>query len=308
MGTGGRSGFFGGATRPGKLTKLVRDSQAQVTDEAYEAEVSGLLSGLLADYNDRNVEVTKTHLDTIMGAIRRDIEGSVDVVFSGSIAKHTYVDGLSDVDALVILNKSELRDMTPDQVKDYFTETLQERLPDTPIRKGVLAVTVEFTDAEIQLLPALKHSGGLRIPDASGKGWLSIRPQEFTAGLQRLNRELGQKIVPTIKLAKAIIGNLPESRRLTGYHTEALAIRVFRYYKGPLTPKEMVRHFFERAAEAIREPIREVTGQSPYVDEYLGGKGSRERTMVADALSRIARRIRNADSGHVVEFWRELFE
>ena len=121
-----------------------------------------------------------------------------------------------------------------------------------------------------------------------------------------MNQRLGQKLVPTIKLAKAIIGNLAEQQRLAGYHTEALAIKVFRDYRGPLRTKEMVRHFFARAADAVTQPMRETTGQSLYVDDYLGGERSVQRQTVATALDRIARRMSNADSGHVTEGWQEL--
>ena len=121
-----------------------------------------------------------------------------------------------------------------------------------------------------------------------------------------MNQQLGQKLVPTIKLAKAIVSSLPEQQRLTGYHTEALAIKVFRDYRGPLRTREMVRHFFERAADAVMQSMRETTGQSLYVDDYLGGERSAQRQTVAAALERIARRMRNADSGHVTEGWHEL--
>jgi hypothetical protein len=115
------------------------------------------------------------------------------------------------------------------------------------------------------------------------------------------------KLVPCIKLAKAIIATLPEQRQLTGYHTESLAIQVFKDYKGPKTSKAMLRHFFENAPGHVKEPIRDSSGQSVYVDEYLGEANSLGRRIAADALGRIARKIRNADGARSVERWRELF-
>src|SRR5438128_2519981 len=133
---GGGRGFFGGGTPPEKLSELVKKSQSQVRDEAYETEVAGFLNRLLTDYNDRDVEQTKVHLETVKQAINRDIEGTVEVMFGGSVAKHTYVDGLSDIDALVVLNKSELTGLTPRAVKEYFARNLRERLPNTEIEVG----------------------------------------------------------------------------------------------------------------------------------------------------------------------------
>ena len=73
----------------------------------------------------------------------------------GSVAKYTYVDGLSDIDSLIILDNCELTDKPPDEVKEYFAQKLKERFPKTEVEVGNLAVTVHFNDAEIQLLPAL---------------------------------------------------------------------------------------------------------------------------------------------------------
>jgi hypothetical protein len=114
------------------------------------------------------------------------------------------------------------------------------------------------------------------------------------------------KLVPTIKLAKGIIAGLPDQRRLTGYHIEVLAVAIFKGYAGPRTPKAMLRHFFENLPDAVRQPRRDATGQSVYLDDYLGERDSLQRRIVADAMDRIARRIRNADGAHSVPMWREL--
>lgn len=55
------------------------------------------------------------------------------------------------------------------------------------------------------------------------------------------------------------------------------------------------------------KPIRDASGQSVHVDEYLGAANSLPRRIVADTLARIGRRIRNADGAKSVERWRELF-
>ncbi len=115
------------------------------------------------------------------------------------------MDGLSDIDALVLLGESELKTMTPEQVKKYFFQKLKERYPKTTIKEGTLAVTVEFPDAEIQLLPAIKYKTGYRIADVSGKEWSFIRPRKFTELLTKVNQDNGNKVVPTIKLAKSIV-------------------------------------------------------------------------------------------------------
>lgn len=109
-----------------------------------------------------------------------------------------------------------------------------------------------------------------------------------------------------MKLAKAIVSQLPEQQRLSGYHAEALAINVFRGYDGPRTPKAMLRYFFDKAQDHVKSPIKDSTGQSVRVDEYLGPENSLERRIVADALGRVARRLANADGAQSLEMWRQI--
>lgn len=302
---GGAGGFFPGRADPEELFRKLRDSESKTKNEKFETEVGKHISDFLVKYNERGEEVKK-HLDAIKKALEKDIEGTIDLLFGGSVAKHTYVDGLSDIDALVIINKSELTKKSPEEVKDYLLDTLNTRLSKTPIDKGPLAVTVNYQDIPIQLLPALKYKGGLRIADSSGKNWSFIKPTTFMEQLTKTNQKMGGKLIPTIKIAKSINSSLPEDRQLESYHTEALSIKVFQKYDGPKTPKAMLKHFFCNAGACIKKPIKDVTEQSTYVDGYLGGKGSLKRKIVADSIDRIGRRMQNADGALSTKQWTEI--
>jgi predicted nucleotidyltransferase len=303
---GGAGGFFGGRRSPEELFNKVRDSESKTRDEKFEISVESYIGSLLTKYNQRSENV-KTHLDNIKKALEKEIEGSVELIFGGSVAKHTYVDGISDIDALVLLNKSELKDESPEKVKDYFLNRLSERLPkDTPIEKGNLAITITYSDVEVQLLPAIRYKGGYRIADPSGKGWSFIKPQEFAQRLTDMNQNTGGKLIPTIKMAKSINDCQAENRRLKSYHIEALAFEIFKDYQGPKTPKDMLTHFFNTAPEYVQSPLVDVTGQSTHVDSYLGNVGSLERKLVADTLARIGRRMQNANRAHSETQWKEI--
>jgi hypothetical protein len=108
-------------------------------------------------------------------------------------------------------------------------------------------------------------------------------------------------------LAKAIIGQLPEAQRLSGYHIESLAIAAFRGYDGVKTPPTMLPVFFERARELVLAPIRDSTGQSVHVDQYLGPAQSELRQITGHLLGRLGRRMRNATAAQSTAQWRALF-
>lgn len=305
-GSGG--GFFSSGASPEDLARRTRQAEEKARDESFEAQVGELLATELVQYNDRDVEGVQSVFDAVKKDLESDIEGTVDLLFGGSISKHTYVDGLSDVDALVLMDRTELNDKSPGELQKALVERLESRYGKDSVSQGNLAVTLNHDGKSIQLLPALRDGDKFKIASWDGKQWSRVDPGGFAKALTKANKAADGKLVPCVKLAKAIISTLPEKRQLTGYHTESLAIQVFKKYDGPKTPKAMVRYLFENAPDHVKQPIKDSSGQSVHVDEYLGGANSLSRRIVADSLGRIARRIRNADGARSLESWKDLFK
>jgi len=97
------------------------------------------------------------------------------MLFGGSLRKHTYVDGLSDIDALLVVNASLLVNSTPQDVLSYIEGCIRSRLPGTQVKSGDLAVTITYSDGiQIQILPAIKTARGIRITNQNGTGWSNV--------------------------------------------------------------------------------------------------------------------------------------
>ena len=306
-GSGG--GVFSGRT-PEEVSDLVRKAEAETSVEAFRADLSATLGQLLSGYNGRDRELTNERLEDIKGTLEGTIEGTFDQLFGGSVAKHTYVDGLSDIDALLLIDRTELSGATPARALDELTETLRNGLgPAAKVTHGRMAVTVEYPDGmQIQLLPSVRSDEGFKIPSSRRDGWSHVEPRGFQEKLTSLNQDLEGKLVPTIKLAKAVIANLPEQFRVSGYHAEALAIAAFRRYGAEKSTATMLPMYFERAKDLVLEPIKDSTGQSIHVDEYLGPGGSPTRVSISHIFARVAKRMRNASAGRSKEQWMDLFE
>ena len=279
-------------------------------DETRRAEhnsnVNSTLGDLLAQYNDRDVDLIGERLDAIQDAIEESLETTVDLRFGGSVAKNTYVDGLSDVDTLAILRDEELASLNANQVLEIFAETLRKELGyDVTVGTGPVAVTVTFKDKmEIQLLPAVRSAQGLQIPDAGSDQWSPvIRPESFAAKLTERNQACNRRLVPTVKLAKAALAQLPDRLRPSGYHVESLAVEAFKGYSGPSNLKAMLHHFFQQGSQLVLQPIRDNTGQSLNVDSYLGPPGSATRQALSGVMERIGRRMSNADRAASSDGW-----
>ena len=281
---------------------------SQTEQAKYESEVEGLLQDALGDFNDRDTAAIRQHLDTIEQAISNDVDGSMQMTFGGSTEKHTYVNGLSDVDMLVHLNNTSLADKSPKEVLSHFAQMLEQRLPRTDVKIGDLAVTVTFSDGHaIQLLPAIKTASGFKIAQPGGSQWSSvISPRRFAKRLTEVNQQQSGKVIPAIKLIKAMNDKLPGPNRLSGYHIESLAIEVFQDYNGRQTYRKMIRHFWDSTGKQVLNPIKDRTGQSVHVDDYLGVRNSAARQRVSGAIGKICISLDRAEQSRSTINWENL--
>lgn len=308
MGGGGGGTFYNRS--PAELVKAVKKAGDDVSVAAFETELSTLMADLLGTYNGRDVKLVRQRLDDVENALKDVLEGSFDQLFGGSVAKHTYVDGLSDVDSLVIINDSDLAQHTPERVLKKMERILRGNLSeDVSVSYGRMAVTVKYADGmEIQLLPARRsEDGSLHVPSSRTTGWSHINPEGFQRALTNCNQRCNGKLIPTIKLAKAINGTLPPSQQLSGYHLESLAIKAFRNYEGPKTTVAMLPAFFSKAKNHVLTPMQDSSGQSVHVDAYLGEANSKDRIVASHILGRLEKRMHNASAASSVAQWDALF-
>lgn len=294
------------------LDNLISQANKSASASAYVSEVNNLIKEALATYNERDIPAIQKHIEVLIEAIQREIEGDVKLIFGGSIRKHTYVNGLSDIDGLVLIQKTSLEKSSPQEVLDYFAKQIKQRLPKTEVSVGKLAVTVRYSDGyELQLLPAIRTSTGYRIASSSSEGqWSNIvRPEAFAKKLTYVNQRLGGKVVPVIKLFKVAVKEVfPENLKLSGYHAESLAIESFKRYTGSSSYKDLLIHLSRTAANLVKAPIKDRTGQSLHVDDYLGVQNSPQRVRVSSCLTRLVQRMEAADKLQSIGTWQEWFK
>jgi hypothetical protein len=295
---------------PSELQELREQAQERLERTRADAEVNSLLQQELMSINDRDIERVRERLEGIEQALASEVEEFDRLLYGGSIAKHTWVDGVSDVDSLVVLSEALVGDRTPAEMRAEFEQILRRELnmgDVDSIRVGRMAVTVTYRDGtEIQLLPAVQRGDALEVSPSSGNSWARIDPRRFSETLTSVNREQGGAVVPAIKIAKAILAaQLSEDQRPTGYHIEALAVSAFSTYEGQRTPKAMAQHLLERASSDVLRPISDITGQSRYVDSELGGPDSDARRSLAGNLERITRSMQTSTSA---ADWKSLLD
>ena len=299
---GGSGGSTGSYLSARDARTLEEQALRRLQQSRLESEVNSLLQQELTNINDRDTELTNDRLEQIESALADRI-GNVDrLLFGGSVSKHTYVNGLSDVDALVEIADEDISGRPPAEVTNDLARALRQALPQGDvdnIRQGAMAVTVTYRDGtEIQLLPAVKVGDELAVSSWDSGTWMPIRPRDFARELTSTNQNQGGAVVPAIKLAKAIFASKLGDQGPSGYHVEALAVETFRQYSGTKTPKAMVTHLVRSASERVLRPIRDISGQSRNVDDGLGRRNSADRRALSRRLRGIASTLENTQSIH----------
>ncbi len=287
---------------PADEVKKIREANETNADEGINTLVNDYLAKQLVHCNDRNSDEINELLDSIKDELKDIISDTINILFGGSVQKNTYVEGISDIDSLVCIDQSAADGKTPKEIKELIQQILSKKYGNENVSSGLLAVTIQVKDYEIQLLPAIRVGNGLKISSIDGQHWSNINTKSFTDILTSVNKENNGIVVPTIKLVKAIIKSLPEKQQLSGYHIESLAVNIFRKYNDTKTYKEMVKYFFKEAVNAVKSPITDKTGQSLHVDDYLGPANSTQRRIISVALDRISRKIMNLDAVRDQEF------
>ena len=262
-------------------------------------EFNSYCENLLVRYNRRNTTATRRHVEHLCTILRQEGNHVLQTMFGGSVRRGTDVNGLSDVDVLLMVNDSSLANRPPADVINHVEATIRRRLPQNPVRAGNLAVTVEYSDdTEVQLLPAIRRSGGgFRIAEPRATTWSNVvQPDNFARKLTDVNQARGGRVVPVVKLAKAIADCFisRRSRKISGYHMESLAIESFRKYDESLDPMSMLIHLFGNSINLVMAPIVDSTGQSRCVDEYLGAARSRPRQRASTYFGQMRAMVRSA--------------
>ena len=170
MGGSGSGGLFSGSWEAEELAKRAREAEDQARSEEFDTVVADYLGSLLVEYNSRDARAIERVLDGVVEDLGAYVDGVDRTLFGGSVSRHTYVNGISDVDALVLFDANDVEGKGPEELKGILAESLRGRYGVNAVKIGVLAVTVETKEGDIQLLPALRTGDSFQIAGCRRSG------------------------------------------------------------------------------------------------------------------------------------------
>jgi len=173
-----------------------------------------------------------TRQENVRDAVKRgiDVTGSF---LSGSYSRQTLIAPLkqADIDVVVILDPKYFHRYNGQNgsqagLLDLLRRVLKKTYPTTPdISRNGQAVTIQFTDFAVDVVPSFnRKGGGYLIPNSITQTWLSTDPKKHVQIWSEANRTHGGDLVPLIKMLKA--WNRTASSFLRSFHLETIALQI----------------------------------------------------------------------------------
>lgn len=205
--------------------------------------------------------------------VRAAVEDGLKVLETyviGSYMRNTMIAPLknADVDILVVLSVDHFQQHGQATLLDTLRTVLKRRYPETPrISRNGQAVTIQFTDFHVDVVPAFnRKGGGYLIPDSTRGQWISTDPLMHITTWSARNQAHKGDLVPLLKMLKA--WNRAHSGLLTSFHLETLALTILTNVTISNFPSGM-RYVFDKARSLIQAPLVDPAGYSGDVGAYL---------------------------------------
>src|SRR5258708_11676140 len=122
---GGGGGAHWSKTHVNDLRRELDVIKKAAEESTFSTDVAGYLNGLLANANNRDNAEIDRRLNAILDSIKEETEGTIRLTYAGSVAKHTWDDGLSDVDVLLKVTDSELAKDGPTAIRDHIASQIR---------------------------------------------------------------------------------------------------------------------------------------------------------------------------------------
>jgi hypothetical protein len=234
-----------------------------------------------------NLEITdiqSTTVSTRQQNVREAVEKEMLVnssFLAGSYARSTMIGPLAkaDIDIFMVLNTSYYEKYKPAALLDRLRTVLLKTYTKTPkISRNGQAVTISFTDFEVDVVPCYnRQGGGFLIPNSKAGMWISTNPPVHDTATKEANKAHNGDIVPLIKMIRG--WNREINSAFSGFYLELMTINILTNVKISDFPSG-VRFVFDKGREKVKFKQRDPAGFGNEVNPL------NNVTTVEDAVSR----------------------
>lgn len=275
-----------------------------------------ILKGTL-EITDLQESTISTRQQNVRDALKNDLS-VLDSFLTGSYSRHTMIAPLkeADVDIFIILDPKYYHHYNGQNggqagLLDLIKRTLKKTYPKTPdISRNGQAVTIQFTDFMVDVVPAFnREGGGYLIPNSISQNWISTDPKKHVDIWSEKNKEHNDDLVPLIKMIKG--WNRTINNYFRSFHLEVMVLQILDRVKISDYPSG-VRYSFDKGKDYVKQKNPDPAGYGGDVGSYLSTQEN-----IDNAVSRFEtaydRAIKAEDydrRGRVeeaIDMWRKIF-
>lgn len=269
-------------------------------------EITGLQSSIIS-----------TRQQNVRDSFKNELE-IADSFLTGSYSRNTMIAPLkeADIDIFIILQSRyfyHYKEQNGGQagLLDFVKRILRKTYPKTPdISRSGQAVTIQFTDFLVDVVPAFnREGGGYLIPNSISQSWISTDPKKHIEVITNSNKVHNGDLIPLIKMIKG--WNRTISDFFRSFHLEVMALQILDNVKISDYPSG-VRFFFDKGRSYVKQQNPDPSGYGGDIGSYLNTQDK-----IADAVNRFEtaynRAIKAEDyarRGYIddaVNMWRNIF-
>ncbi len=233
-----------------------------------------------------NLEITELQQSTVSARqqnVREIVQTELstwDSFLTGSYSRNTMIAPLreADIDIFIVMNSSYWRNDGQAYLLDTVRGVLRKSYPKTDISRNGQAVTIEFADFKVDVVPAFcRKGGGYLIPNTLERTWISTDPKKHIEIMSNANKATNGKLVPLIKMIKAWNRNI--NNYFNSFHLEVLALQIF-YDPNASMPNFSIpsfstgmQYFFYNGYQLIDKNNPDPAGYGGDVGYYLKSQG-----------------------------------
>jgi len=269
-------------------------------------EISGLQSSTMSTRQQNVREVLSNGLNIL------------DSFLTGSYSRNTLIAPLkdADIDIFFVLDPQYYHNYNGQNggqagLLDLVKRTLRRSYTRTPdISRDGQAVTIRFTDFNVDVVPGFnRQGGGYLIPNSLSQSWLSTDPKRHVEIFSQANKDHNGDLVPLIKMIKCWNRNI--DYHFYSFHLEVLALQILQNVTISDYPSG-VRFFFDKGRELISKQNFDPAGYGGDVGNYIKGQAMIQKAITkfqtAYELSLKAEELaRLGNIGDSIYYWRKLF-
>jgi hypothetical protein len=213
----------------------------------------------------------------------------------GSYGRFTAIKGISDLDMVYMMPKSEwdrFKDGRQSALLQEVKNTIKKRYPNTDMRGDGQVVVVSFSNQEVEIVPAFEQDdGSFEYPDTNNGGsWPITNPRAEIKAISDMDSEKNQNLRRLCKMVRAwknkhgvVMGGLLIDTLAHNFFNSTIEYddKSYLYYDW------MVRDFFKHISELSEQEYYLAPGsrQYVYVKKKFQNKAKKAYNLCLDAIA-----------------------